>query len=127
MIALDASALLAFLFQEAGHEQVATYIDDCCLSTVNLSEVIGRFTRDGHDPQLVLRQIMATSIEIVPFSSSQAALAAALLPQTRPLGLSLADRACLSLALARNIPALTADLVWLQAKLDLEIIMMLRP
>jgi len=50
MIALDASALLAFLFREAGHERVGALIDDACLSAVNLSEVIARFVRDGHDP-----------------------------------------------------------------------------
>jgi PIN domain nuclease of toxin-antitoxin system len=109
MIALDASALLAFLFRETGHERVTPFIDDACLSAVNLSEVIGRFVRDGHDAQLVLKQISATSIEIVPFSREQAALAASLQPQTQPFGLSLADRACLSLALERNIAAVTAD------------------
>jgi predicted nucleic acid-binding protein len=56
-VALDASALLAFLFGEPGHEQVAAVIDDCELSTVNLAEVISRFARDGHDPGPVYRQI----------------------------------------------------------------------
>jgi len=32
---LDASALLAFLFREPGHEAVTTVIGDCCISTVN--------------------------------------------------------------------------------------------
>ncbi len=49
MIALDASALLAFLFREDGHERVAAAIGASCLSTVNLTEVLGRFVRDGHD------------------------------------------------------------------------------
>lgn len=31
MTVLDASALLAFLFAETGHEQVAEVLDDCCL------------------------------------------------------------------------------------------------
>ena len=48
MTVLDASALLAFLFREPGHEAVTTVIGDCCISTVNLSEVLGRFARDGH-------------------------------------------------------------------------------
>ena len=46
MTVLDASALLAFLFRETGHEQVAAALDSACLSTVNLSEVLGRFARD---------------------------------------------------------------------------------
>lgn len=121
MIVLDASALLAYLFKETGHEEVAQHIDDCCLSTVNLSEVIGRFARDGHDVQQVLNRILSTTIDIVPFTAVQAALAASLLPQTKPLGLSLADRACLSLALSRKIPVITADKVWSQTSFGLQI------
>lgn len=121
MIALDASAFLAYLFKEQGHEQVSDYLDDCVLSTVNLSEVIGRFVRDGHNAQLVLRQIEATQIEIVPFSGEQAAMAAMLLPQTKPLGLSIADRACLALAMDRGITAVTADRVWKQLNIGISI------
>jgi ribonuclease VapC len=122
VIALDASALLAFLFQEPGHELVMEYVDDCCLSTVNLSEVIGRFVRDGYDAEIVAERLAASRIEVVPFSARQAMLAASLLPLTRPLGLSLADRACLALALARNIPVVTADTVWQQINLEMVII-----
>lgn len=108
MIALDASALLAFLFREPGHERVGALIDDACLSAVNLSEVIARFVRDGHDAPTVLHRLTPTSIEIVAFAAADAALAASLVPQARRLGLSLGDRACLALALARKIPAVTA-------------------
>ncbi len=114
MIALDASALLAFLFREEGHELVAPVIDGCCMSTINLSEVIGRFVRDGHDGERVLERIATTSMELVPFTARDAADAASLLPATRPLGLSLADRACLALAAARRITTFTADRAWAQ-------------
>ena len=114
MIALDASALLAFLFREAGHEQVAPQLEECCISTVNLAEVIGRFVRDGHDGRMVLRKLSSTRMELVPFSSEHAALTGMLLPATQPLGLSLGDRACLALAMSRGIPALTADRTWIQ-------------
>jgi ribonuclease VapC len=121
MIAIDASALLAFLFREKGHERVAAAIDDCCLSAVNLSEVIGRFVRDGHDAGAVLQRLTASPIEIVPFGTGDAALAASLVPVTRPLGLSLGDRACLALAMSRRIGALTADRTWLRLDLPIEI------
>ena len=119
MIALDASALLAFLFGEAGHEQVAAVVDESCLSSVNLAEVVSRFVRDGHSAHLVQQQITGSGIEVVPFLAEDAALVAGLLPLTQKLGLSLGDRACLALALRRNVPAITADQVW--AKLDLPI------
>jgi PIN domain nuclease of toxin-antitoxin system len=122
VIALDASALLAFLFREPGHEDVAAVITDSCLSTVNLSEVIGRFVRDGHDAHMVLNRLSGSSFEIVPFSASGAVLAAELLPQTRPLGLSLGDRACLALALKRGIPAVTADRTWSDVDMGVPII-----
>ena len=117
MIVLDASALLAFMFREEGHEQVGRRIHASCLSTVNLSEVLERFTRDGQDSRQVLERIAATSIEVVPFSAEHAAIAAELAPETRPLGLALGDRACLALALSRGIDAVTADQVW--SRLDI--------
>jgi ribonuclease VapC len=121
MIALDASAFLALLFREKGHERVAAVINQACLSTVNLAEVIGRFVLDGHEPDTVLQRLTAAPLEIVSFGPSEAALSASLLPRTRPLGLSLGDRACLALALARRIPAVTADRTWLKLDLDVKI------
>jgi PIN domain nuclease of toxin-antitoxin system len=124
--ALDASALLAFLFGESGHAAVAEVIDDCGLSAVNLAEVISRFARDGHDPELVYRQIAGSGITIVPFFGEDAALAAGLAPLTRALGLSLGDRACLALALRQGVTAITADQAW--SRLDLPIqVQIIRP
>lgn len=119
--ALDASALLAFLFGETGHEAVAEIIDHCGLSSVNLAEVISRFVRDGHSAELVHRQIASSGIEIAPFLGEDAALVASLAPATRDFGLSLGDRACLALALRHGIPAITADPIWAQLDLPVNI------
>ena len=48
----------------------------------------------------------------MPFLAEDALPAANLEPHTRPLGLSLGDRACLVLGLARNDQVFTADRVW---------------
>lgn len=112
MTVLDASALLAFLFREPGHEAVTTVIGDCCISSVNLSEVLGRFARDGHDAREVARRIVASGVEVIPFMESHASLAAALLPLRLAHGLSLGDRACLALAIDRGVQAMTADRAW---------------
>jgi ribonuclease VapC len=121
MIALDASALLAFMFRESGHEQVAEVIGESCLSTVNLAEVLGRFVRDGHNGAAVLTRLQSIAIELVPLSVSHAALIAEMLPKTQALGLSLGDRACLALAAAREIPALTADQSWIKVDIGVDI------
>lgn len=119
MIVLDASALLALLFRETGHQLVAEKLGASCISAVNLAEVLGRFSRDGHDPRVVFEQLMQSPVQVVPFLPEDAALTAALVPAASPLGLSLGDRACLALALVRKIPVYTADRMW--AKLDIEI------
>jgi PIN domain nuclease of toxin-antitoxin system len=121
VIALDASALLAFLFREAGHEEVARHLTDCCMSTVNLAEVLGRFSRDGIDPVGALGRVEATPIELVPFDNDAAARVAAYLPLTRHLGLSIGGRACLALATSRVIPALTADRSWERLEIGVDV------
>jgi ribonuclease VapC len=124
MIALDASALLSFMFRETGHERVASVIGESCISSVNISEVLGRFSRDGHNCRKVLKEIQATPIEVVSFDAAQAMIAAELVAKTAAFGLSLGDRACLALALARKVPAMTADQVWarVDAGVDIRVI-----
>lgn len=72
MIVLAASVLLAYLFREAGHLVVEKYLESACISTVNLSKVAGRFTRDGMNAGLFIQEIQKTSIEIVPFTQIHA-------------------------------------------------------
>lgn len=121
MIVLDASALLALLFREEGSEQVVDRLHSSLMSTVNLSEVLGRFARDGHDPVPVLNRLTASPIEFVAFGVAESSEAASLLHLTSEFGLSLGDRACLSLARLRGLPALTADRVWAGLSIDVDI------
>ena len=122
MIALDASALLALLFQEPGHEVVARWMDQACMTTVNLSEVLDRFVRDGHPAQGIMIRLRSSTMEWVGFDESLAVAAAELAPAARPLGLSLGDRACLALGRERGIPVLTADRLWLRLKVGIEVV-----
>ncbi len=121
MLALDASALLAFLFQEPGQQYVADRLNQSCLSSVNLCEVLGRFARDGHDSGAALSRLLASPIEFVPFVEADANSAAALLPISQNYGFSLGDRACLALAQHRSIPAVTADYAWAQLDLGVKV------
>ena len=113
--------MLAYLFEETGCQVVAQYIENACISTVNLSEVAGRLIRDNIDPMPLIEQIGRTSISIVPFTETQALYAANFIPQTQRYGLSLGDRACLGLAKEKQLAVLTADTVWSQL-VDIEII-----
>lgn len=121
MIVLDASALLAYLFREAGWEAVAGQLDRSLMSTVNLSEVLSRFTRDGHPVEEIYQALASSPIEFVVFTDRLAQIAAELGPRCRPAGLSFGDRACLALAIERDLPVLTADQAWLQPALPVSI------
>jgi ribonuclease VapC len=119
VIVLDSSALLALLFFERGYERVAELVPQSFMSTVNLTEVLGRLARDGRPLDEALDRIEQMGIVWIDFDRELAIGAAALLLPTAPLGLSLGDRACLALSRLRNLPAVTADRAW--AKLDLGI------
>ncbi len=121
MIALDASALLAFLFREKGHERVAAAMPETCMTTVNLCAALGRFARDGHDPAPVMERLAGAGVEWVPFDEDLCVVAAGLLPVVRPLGLSLGDRACLALGRLRRVPVLTADVDWKRLDAGVEV------
>lgn len=60
--------------------------------------------------------------EIIDFDFAQATLAATLRKETKKLGLSLGDRACLALGITENCPVVTADKAWSKLSLDLGIV-----
>lgn len=112
IFALDASVVLAVIFDEPGGHDAVDLMCDGMMSSVNFSEVIARCLERGVDSAVAEQQLDRLSIDIEPFSVTEARLAASLRPPTRHRGLSLGDRACLALAQHRGIPALTADRQW---------------
>jgi PIN domain nuclease of toxin-antitoxin system len=55
------------------------------------------------------------------FDEQQARIAGDLVAQTRPIGLSLGDRACLALGIALKLPVYTAEKSWKKLKLGVPI------
>ena len=121
MIALDASALLAFLLNEPGAAEVAGRLHEACMSTANLAEVLSKSEERGGDAKALLAQIARTPIEVVPLSVGGALGAARLRPKTKSAGLSLGDRICLALAQERGCEAWTADKRWTNLKLGVAV------
>jgi PIN domain nuclease of toxin-antitoxin system len=123
---LDASALLALLFDEPGADVVVDAIArGAAISAVNLSEVATVLTRRGIASDTILDPVRE-QVEVEPFSESDALFAATLHPNTADAGLSLGDRACLALARRLGVPALTADHVWAEVRLDV-VVQVIRP
>jgi len=120
-VILDASALLAFLHDEPGANRVQEAFDGAMVSAVNWSEVVQKSLQRRVDISDLQQEFSEIGIVFEPFTPNQAEIAAHLWDKTRQLGLSLADRACLALAMERNTPVLTADRAWSKLALDIEI------
>lgn len=124
---LDASALLAYLRREPGHDRVLTAIRaGTVMSAVNFAEVATWYMRGGAD-EAYIRMLRARLVfPLLTVDDDLAVRAAAIEPLTRSHGLSLADRFCLALASKLQAPAVTADKVWQRlpaiAQLSVELI-----
>jgi ribonuclease VapC len=103
--------------REPGAERVRGVLREAVMSAVNVSEVLQKLVQKGMTPEHAEDFIRQFVSEVSEFGLKQATLTASLDPFTRPLGLSLGDRACLALGKTLGIPVLTADQIW--AKLDI--------
>lgn len=115
---LDASAVLAWLWQEEGCMRVGELLAEnvCLLSSVNLAEIASKALDKGLPEENLAGLLANLELEVVPYGQEDALETARLRSSTRVLGLSLGDRACLALAKARCTVAVTADRAWM--KLD---------
>ena len=121
-VVLDASALLALLNNEAGSEALTPeLLSDATSSTVNLAEVQTKLVSEGGDPDEAWEDTLSPIREAAPFTDTQAKIAGDLVAQTRRLGLSLGDRACLALGIELKAPIYTADRSWKTLKLGVRI------
>jgi PIN domain nuclease of toxin-antitoxin system len=109
---LDASALIAFLRNETGAERVREVLTKSGISTVNLSETLGKMVEYGNDLETAAYQVERLRIAVIPFDAEQARIAASLWKTTRSVGMSLGDRACLAVALQTSLPAFTTEKTW---------------
>ena len=120
-VVLDASALLALLNAEPGSEEVERTIPGAAISTVNLSEVVAKLVEAGMPEEAVRSVLGGIGLEIHPFDVELAFQTGILRPQTRALGLSLGDRACVALGLQLKAPVLTTDRNWKSLDVGVEV------
>jgi ribonuclease VapC len=109
---LDASALLALVNSEPGAAKVQPLMPHAIISAVNFCETVQCLRRGGMPMDEVTLALTPLVSQPVPFDTPMAYVAAAIHEQTRALGLSFGDCACLALALSRKLPAVTAERVW---------------
>lgn len=86
-VVLDASALIALIYEEKGKELVEQHIAHAQISAVNLAEVASYMIKKGLNPNEVSELLRDLSLEIIVFDEPHALLAAELIAKT-------AEKAC---------------------------------
>lgn len=115
VVVLDASAVLALLFNETGSELVARHLQQnhCIVGAGNYAEIISRLLDRGLAPSEVQAALSELNIHWQDNSKTDGETAGFLRPSTRAAGLSLGDRLCLALAQRLEATVVTSDRAWL--------------
>ena len=109
---LDSSAVLAVILEEPGAERVEALLPGAKVSAVNVGEVAAKLRDLGMPEETVETVLTKLQIEVHAHGWDAALASGFLRPATRIAGLSLGDCACLALAAALGLPAVTADHSW---------------
>ena len=122
LVILDASALITLLSEEKGHEIIASVLPRSVMSSVNIAEVAKFLIEKRGLSKEEVSNIIQNLIEtIIPFDTDLALISADIIQQTKVIGLSLGDRACLALALSTGYTVYSSDRIWSQLQLSCKI------
>lgn len=120
-IVVDASVVLAFLNREQGAYDALAFFSEALISVVNIAEIVQVGIRLGRDVDEDLDMLKLCGLEVVEADTKVARLAGELEATTRDQDISLADRFCIALGIERDLPLLTADRIWTELKLPVEV------
>jgi PIN domain nuclease of toxin-antitoxin system len=120
---LDSSALLAFINQEDGYEIVEKYLPTAIMSSVNVAEVAAVLSSVDIPEDIISGIIHDLDIEVVNFDQGQALQTGFLRKKTKSAGLSFGDRACIHLAISKNLPVITGNEIWKNVDVNVEFTM----
>jgi len=111
---LDASAILAWVFDERGSEAVEKVLGVSVLSAVNLAEVLYRCDEDGMNTSTLERDLVDLGVQMESFTpvDAHAVMRLRRAARRQKLRLSLADCCCLATAERLNLPVVGADKSW---------------
>jgi PIN domain nuclease of toxin-antitoxin system len=122
-VVADASAILALLVGEPFERVEPERITKAWVSAVNLSEVLAKLYEMGLPASDAAAAVARLSLRVLAFDETQAQATAQLKLSTRKAGLSLGDRACLALAKSLGCRAVTADRVWSNTDVGVEVVL----
>jgi len=120
---LDASAVLAWVFDERGGVSVEKVLVESALSTVNLAEVLYRCDEEGMRTDQLERDLVGLGISLVPFEVADARLVQEVRGVGRREGMRLAlgDCCCLATGIRLNLPVVCGDQAWERLRLGVDV------
>ena len=119
---IDASALIAVIYQEEFKINTKKYFENSYMSVINATECIVVLNRNGMPVEIAksLLESLINKFVICEFDDSTDVTN--IKNANKNLGLSMADCFCLALGQKLKLPVLTADKIWAKAKTSSEII-----
>jgi len=111
---LDASALLAFLWDEPGTDAVTAAFaqGDTGCTVANWAEVVAKVVSRGKDWSVAEAALLGQGLDILPIETVDAVIAGRL--WTEHPSLSLGDRLCLAVGRRLDAVIVTADRAWVE-------------
>lgn len=109
---IDASAILAYLQNEAGADKVEEALEGGVVSALTLTEVLGKLVGKGVPADQAEADVLALDLEVVEYGLELAKAAAYFYVRRKPYNLSLGDCAVLALGEHLGLPILTGEQDW---------------
>ena len=108
---LDSAAVMALLSLEPGYQRVAELVDKSVISSVNLAEIFNKLVQKASVEE-VRELLRPLKLQVEDWSEDMAYRSAEFTRFNKSHGLSLGDRACLTLAKQLRATAVTSDRAW---------------
>jgi len=111
---VDASAVLAWVFDERGADTVEEVLGASGISAVNFAEVLHIADSRRYGPDDLEADLAAYGLVLLPFGGDEArsVLDVKRAEERAGMSLSLADRCCLATAIVHDLPAVVSDGKW---------------
>lgn len=124
-VVLDTSAVLAYLFEETGADKVAPIFEsgEAVISSVNYAETVSKLFDRNMPAEAIRATLDNLEMECIPLSEDQAFITGELRLVSKVYGLSLGDRACLALGMAKQCEVYTADKAWAKVSSECEVVL----
>jgi ribonuclease VapC len=109
---LDSTALIALVSLETGSQRIAELLENSAVSAVNLAETANKLLEKGFSVAEVRESLAKLELKVENWSEDMAYRSAEFTRFNKSHGLSLGDRACLTLAKQLHATAVTSDRAW---------------